>query len=62
VTGGVNQLTACDYIQAGAQAIGVGGELLPREAMERRQADRIHKLARRFLNMVKEARAQRDGE
>jgi 2-dehydro-3-deoxyphosphogluconate aldolase/(4S)-4-hydroxy-2-oxoglutarate aldolase len=62
VTGGVNQLTAFDYILAGARAIGVGGELLPREALEHRQADRIHELARRFLIMVKEARAQRNGE
>ena len=62
VTGGVNQLTAFDYILAGARAIGVGGELLPHEALQNRQADRIHELARRFLIMVKEARAQRNGE
>jgi 2-dehydro-3-deoxyphosphogluconate aldolase/(4S)-4-hydroxy-2-oxoglutarate aldolase len=61
VTGGVNQLTAFDYILAGARAIGVGHELLPHEALQHRQADRIHELARRFLIMVKEARAQRDG-
>jgi 2-dehydro-3-deoxyphosphogluconate aldolase / (4S)-4-hydroxy-2-oxoglutarate aldolase len=61
VTGGVNQLTAFDYILAGANAIGVGSELLPKEALEQRQDDRIHELARRFLIMVKEARAQRDG-
>jgi 2-dehydro-3-deoxyphosphogluconate aldolase/(4S)-4-hydroxy-2-oxoglutarate aldolase len=60
-TGGVNQLTAFDYILAGARAIGVGGEMLPREALEQRQADRIHELARRFLLIVKEARAQRNG-
>ena len=62
VTGGVNQLTAFDYILAGARAIGVGGELLPKEALEHGHADRIHELARRFLIMVKEARAQRNGE
>jgi 2-dehydro-3-deoxyphosphogluconate aldolase/(4S)-4-hydroxy-2-oxoglutarate aldolase len=62
VTGGVNQLTAFDYILAGARAIGVGGELLPNEALQHGQADRIHELARRFLIMVKEARAQRSGE
>jgi len=58
VTGGVNQLTAFDYILAGACAIGVGGELVPNEAVVRRQSDRIHELARRFLRMVREARAQ----
>ena len=62
VTGGVNQLTAFDYIVAGAAAIGVGSQLLPKDALLHRQGDRIHELARRFLLMVKEARAQRDGE
>ena len=62
VTGGVNQMTAFDYILAGAEAIGVGSELLPSEALVQRQEDRIHELARRFLIMVKEARAQRDGQ
>jgi 2-dehydro-3-deoxyphosphogluconate aldolase/(4S)-4-hydroxy-2-oxoglutarate aldolase len=61
-TGGVNQLTAFDYILAGAHAIGVGAELLPGEALENRKADRIRELARRFLLMVKEARAQRNGD
>lgn len=42
VTGGVNQLTVFDYILAGASAIGVGGELLPREALHLRQEYRIH--------------------
>lgn len=60
VSGGVNQLTAFDYILAGASAIGVGSELLPVEALHRRQQDRIHELARRFLLMVKEARDQQD--
>lgn len=61
VTGGVNQQTAFDYILAGAEAIGVGGELLPKDALVRRQGERIHELARRFLAMVKAARAQRGG-
>ncbi|MGA3049021.1 MAG: bifunctional 4-hydroxy-2-oxoglutarate aldolase/2-dehydro-3-deoxy-phosphogluconate aldolase [Terracidiphilus sp.] len=58
-SGGVNQVTASDYILAGATAIGLGGELLPREALHLRQADRIHELAGRFLTMVKDARALR---
>jgi 2-dehydro-3-deoxyphosphogluconate aldolase/(4S)-4-hydroxy-2-oxoglutarate aldolase len=60
VTGGVNQLTALDYIVAGAAAIGVGGELLPIEALTFRQENRIHELARRFQTMVKEGRAMRE--
>ena len=60
VTGGVNQLTALDFIVAGASAIGVGGELLPVEALTFRQENRIHELARRFIAMVKEGRSMRE--
>jgi 2-dehydro-3-deoxyphosphogluconate aldolase/(4S)-4-hydroxy-2-oxoglutarate aldolase len=59
-TGGVNQLTAFDFIQAGATAIGLGGELFPKEALHFRQVDRIHELAKRFLGLVRDARALRD--
>jgi 2-dehydro-3-deoxyphosphogluconate aldolase/(4S)-4-hydroxy-2-oxoglutarate aldolase len=59
-TGGVNQLTASDFILAGATAIGVGSELLPREALHFRQVDRITELAGRYLTMVKDARALRE--
>lgn len=59
-TGGVNQLTASDFILAGATAIGVGGELLPREALHFRQEDRIRELAGRFLAMVRDARVLRE--
>jgi 2-dehydro-3-deoxyphosphogluconate aldolase/(4S)-4-hydroxy-2-oxoglutarate aldolase len=59
-TGGVNQVTAFDFILAGVSAIGVGTELLPKEALQLRQEYRIRELARRFLAMVKEAREQRD--
>jgi 2-dehydro-3-deoxyphosphogluconate aldolase/(4S)-4-hydroxy-2-oxoglutarate aldolase len=56
--GGVNQLTAFNFIHAGAIALGIGGELIPREAIRRRQPDRIAELARRFTNSVSSARAQ----
>jgi 2-dehydro-3-deoxyphosphogluconate aldolase/(4S)-4-hydroxy-2-oxoglutarate aldolase len=59
VSGGVNQVTAIDFIVAGASAIGVGSELLPAEALTHRQEARIHELARRFINMVKEGRELR---
>jgi 2-dehydro-3-deoxyphosphogluconate aldolase/(4S)-4-hydroxy-2-oxoglutarate aldolase len=54
--GGVNQQNATAFIAAGASAIGVGVELLPRDAIQRRQDHRIHELARRFLGFVAEAR------
>jgi len=56
--GGVNQRTAANFILAGASAIGVGGELIPKDAIRLRQAQRIHELARRFLSFVNIARAQ----
>jgi 2-dehydro-3-deoxyphosphogluconate aldolase/(4S)-4-hydroxy-2-oxoglutarate aldolase len=54
--GGVNPKTAPNFILAGATAIGVGTELLPTDAVQGRQDDRIHELARRFLGLVKEGR------
>jgi 2-dehydro-3-deoxyphosphogluconate aldolase / (4S)-4-hydroxy-2-oxoglutarate aldolase len=58
--GGVNQQTATNYILAGATAIGVGGELIPVEAIHRRQTNRIHELAMRFSGFVKTARERLD--
>ena len=54
--GGVNQQTASNFILAGADAIGVGRELIPKEALQQRQEGRIRELARRFLGYVKNAR------
>jgi 2-dehydro-3-deoxyphosphogluconate aldolase / (4S)-4-hydroxy-2-oxoglutarate aldolase len=56
--GGVNQQTAASFILSGATAIGVGTELIPTEAIVRRQSKRIHELARRFTKLVKDAREQ----
>jgi 2-dehydro-3-deoxyphosphogluconate aldolase / (4S)-4-hydroxy-2-oxoglutarate aldolase len=60
-SGGVNQVTAADFIHAGTVALGIGGELIPRKAVERRNRDWIAELARRFLAIVKEARASASG-
>ncbi len=56
--GGVNQQTASAFILAGAAALGIGGELIPRAAIELRQPERIRELARRFLRLVSAARSQ----
>ena len=56
--GGVNQKTALCFILAGAVALGVGKELIPKEAIERRNVNQIRELARRFLGFVQEARAR----
>lgn len=59
--GGVNQKTAMDFILAGATAIGVGAELMPKSAILDRSPQQIRELARRFLGYVKEARERLHG-
>lgn len=56
-SGGVDQQNASKLIIAGAVAIGVGRELIPREAVRLRQSARIGELARRFLDFVKSGKA-----
>src|ERR1700761_2591993 len=46
-SGGVNQLTAANFIFAGASALGIGSELMPRKALATRQDQWIRELARR---------------
>ena len=57
-SGGVNQTTAAEFILAGAAALGVGGELIPHKAIERRERNWIRELARRFMGVLAEARQQ----
>jgi 2-dehydro-3-deoxyphosphogluconate aldolase/(4S)-4-hydroxy-2-oxoglutarate aldolase len=54
--GGVNQQTAANFILSGATAIGVGTQLVPTEAITKRQLKRIRELAHRFTGLVEEAR------
>jgi 2-dehydro-3-deoxyphosphogluconate aldolase / (4S)-4-hydroxy-2-oxoglutarate aldolase len=56
--GGVNQQTAQKFIVAGASALGVGGELIPDDALRLKQSARIRELAHRFVKFVKEGRGQ----
>ena len=60
-TGGVNQQTASSFILSGATALGVGAELINPEALPEMKEEQIRELARRYLGMVKAARAQKDG-
>ena len=61
-SGGVNQQTALNFILAGAAALGIGGELIPRESVQRRREDRILELARRFTKIVKEGRRRKSSQ
>lgn len=56
--GGVTQTNAAEYILAGAAALGIGGDLIPRKAIRMREAHWVHELARRFISILKEAREQ----
>ena len=56
-TGGVNLETAADFIRAGAAALGIGGELVQAEALRSSNAQRITENARKFREIVKNARA-----
>lgn len=55
-TGGVNLQTIGAFLKAGADAVGVGGELIPREALKNGDYRTIAGLARKFLDAVKDAR------
>ena len=56
-SGGVDQASASKMILAGAIGLGVGRELIPREAVRLHQSARIGELARRFLDFVKSGKA-----
>jgi len=60
-SGGVNQLTAANFVFAGASALGIGSELMPRKALVTRQKNWIHELARRYLEAVRNARIHMSG-
>jgi 2-dehydro-3-deoxyphosphogluconate aldolase/(4S)-4-hydroxy-2-oxoglutarate aldolase len=60
-SGGVNQTNAVAFIRAGAEALGIGRDLIHQDAIRRRERGWIVELARRYLNMVKEARSIAEG-
>jgi 2-dehydro-3-deoxyphosphogluconate aldolase/(4S)-4-hydroxy-2-oxoglutarate aldolase len=55
-TGGVNLKNASEYIKAGADALGIGGALMPKEKGE---FDRCAEMAQRLLEVARNARATR---
>jgi 2-dehydro-3-deoxyphosphogluconate aldolase/(4S)-4-hydroxy-2-oxoglutarate aldolase len=57
-SGGVNQQTAGDFILAGADALGIGRDLIHQDAIKRREAGWIQELARRYVRMVSQARSE----
>ena len=57
-TGGVNLITAAEFIEAGAAALGIGGELVQADALKSNKPEIIVENARKFVAIVKQARAQ----
>jgi 2-dehydro-3-deoxyphosphogluconate aldolase/(4S)-4-hydroxy-2-oxoglutarate aldolase len=57
-TGGVNLNTAAEFIEAGAAALGIGGELVQPEALKSNKPELIVETARKFLEIVATARAK----
>ncbi|HEY6290407.1 MAG TPA: bifunctional 4-hydroxy-2-oxoglutarate aldolase/2-dehydro-3-deoxy-phosphogluconate aldolase [Terriglobia bacterium] len=56
-TGGVNLQTASEFIQVGSAALGVGAELVLKPALKSRAHEVIRDMARRFVEVVTEARS-----
>jgi 2-dehydro-3-deoxyphosphogluconate aldolase / (4S)-4-hydroxy-2-oxoglutarate aldolase len=56
--GGVTQQNAAHYLLAGAAALSIGKEIIPRESMLLHKPDRIRELTRRFAGIVRTTRAR----
>ena len=56
----MNQKTAGNFILAGATALGIGSELINPEGLPEMKEEQIQELARRYLGIVKAARAQKN--
>jgi 2-dehydro-3-deoxyphosphogluconate aldolase/(4S)-4-hydroxy-2-oxoglutarate aldolase len=57
-TGGVNLNTAAEFLEAGAAALGVGGELVQAEALKSGNPEVIVGNARKFIAIVNQYRAR----
>ncbi len=57
-SGGVNQQTVADFIRAGSSAVGIGRDLIQPRAIRDRERNWIRELAHRYVQMVKQARAE----
>jgi 2-dehydro-3-deoxyphosphogluconate aldolase / (4S)-4-hydroxy-2-oxoglutarate aldolase len=55
-SGGINLLNAANFIVAGASVLGIGSELMPKDALLARRDYWIRELARRFIEAVHNAR------
>jgi 2-dehydro-3-deoxyphosphogluconate aldolase/(4S)-4-hydroxy-2-oxoglutarate aldolase len=58
-SGGVNQQNTADFIRAGTVAVGVGRDLIYSEAIQKKESNWIHELARRYTQIVKDTRSEK---
>src|SRR5262245_36114384 len=56
-TGGVNLENAADFLRAGADALGIGGELVSAAALKKRDLRAITAAAQQFLDIVRQTRS-----
>lgn len=57
-TGGVNLQTAADFLRAGADALGIGGELVSAAALKSGNVAAITDSARQFVSIVQQTRQE----
>jgi 2-dehydro-3-deoxyphosphogluconate aldolase/(4S)-4-hydroxy-2-oxoglutarate aldolase len=57
-TGGVNLSTAAEFLEAGAEALGIGSELVNTDALKSGNAGAIAENAKKFAAIVKSTRAR----
>ena len=57
-TGGVSLQNAATFIKAGAEALGIGGDLVDTKALREGRDDLITERARLFVDIVQQARAK----
>jgi len=58
-TGGVNLQNAADFLHAGADALGIGGELVLAAALKRGDLRAITAAAQQFVEIVRQTRIHR---
>ena len=59
-TGGVSLKTAADFFKAGAEAVGVGADLVDLQALREGRIDSITETARQYLEIAKAERITPD--
>jgi 2-dehydro-3-deoxyphosphogluconate aldolase/(4S)-4-hydroxy-2-oxoglutarate aldolase len=57
-TGGVNLDTAADFIRAGSEALGIGGELVSAAALKSGNTREITELAKKYVAIIRDTREE----